>query len=189
MDDDLGTAERPLEPSDVDELLRAVAMMGWDEARIVADGITVVYSRSSSEPALGAAKVPTPVPPDRPAPGTNQDATVTQDDPRPAETSATETPPSTPATSADARQDEPPADGHVVKSPSLGLFWRSPQPGAPPFVEVGDEVEPDTTVCIIEVMKLMNHVKAGVAGRVVEIHQENSDMVEFDAPLVTIAPE
>lgn len=81
------------------------------------------------------------------------------------------------------------ADGHRVTSPSLGLFWRSPQPGAPPFVEVGMRVDAEDTVCIVEVMKLMNHVKAGVSGTVVAIEVENGAMVEFGAPLVIIEPE
>ena len=62
-----------------------------------------------------------------------------------------------------APASEPPG-GHRVTAPSVGLFWRSPKPGAPPFVEVGDEVGPDDTVCIVEVMKLMNHVARGHGG-------------------------
>jgi biotin carboxyl carrier protein len=68
------------------------------------------------------------------------------------------------------------------------LFWRSPKPGAPPFVEVGDEVGPDDTVCIVEVMKLMNHVRAGTAGTVRAVHPENGQMVEHGDPLFTIGP-
>jgi acetyl-CoA carboxylase biotin carboxyl carrier protein len=81
------------------------------------------------------------------------------------------------------------ADVTTVLAPSLGLFWRSPKPGAPPFVEVGDRVEADSTVCIVEVMKLMNHVKAGCAGVVSAIHAQNGEMVEYGEPLITIAPE
>jgi acetyl-CoA carboxylase biotin carboxyl carrier protein len=80
-------------------------------------------------------------------------------------------------------------DGHRVTSPSLGLFWRSPQPGAPAFVEIGQKVAAEDTVCIVEVMKLMNHVKAGVAGTVIAIQPENGGMVEFGATLVVIDPE
>lgn len=183
--DDRNEGEQPLEPSDVDELLKAVGEAGWDEARIIADGITMVYSRSSSQPSLAPSEPPAQVPAEAPAslPESTASPTATA---APEPTAATPPPE---AESPEAEQPEAAVDGHVVKSPSLGLFWRSPQPGAPPFVEVGDEVDADTTVCIIEVMKLMNHVKAGVGGRVVQILQEDSDMVEFDAPLVTIAPE
>ena len=79
-------------------------------------------------------------------------------------------------------------DGQKVTSPSLGLFWRSPQPGAPSFVEVGQQVDAEDTVCIVEVMKLMNHVKAGVSGKVVAILVDNGAMVEFGQTLVVIEP-
>ena len=93
------------------------------------------------------------------------------------------------ATASSAAAGEPaPAAGLRVTAPSVGLFWRSPKPGAPPFVEVGDEVRPDDTVCIVEVMKLMNHVRAGVAGTVRAVHPENGQMVEHGDPLFTIEP-
>jgi len=81
------------------------------------------------------------------------------------------------------------ATGHSVTAPSLGLFWRSPQPGAPSFVEIGQQVSSEDTVCIVEVMKLMNHVKAGVTGVVSAIGPGNGDMVEFGQMLVTIEPD
>jgi acetyl-CoA carboxylase biotin carboxyl carrier protein len=92
-----------------------------------------------------------------------------------------------PSAAAGAPAGEPPS-GHRVTAPSVGLFWRSPKPGAPPFVEVGDEVGPDDTVCIVEVMKLMNHVRAGTAGTVRAVHPENGQMVEHGDPLFTIGP-
>jgi acetyl-CoA carboxylase biotin carboxyl carrier protein len=79
-------------------------------------------------------------------------------------------------------------DVTTVGSPSIGLFWRSPKPGAPHFIEVGQEVSADDTVCIIEVMKLMTHVKAGHDGTIARIHPSNGDMVEYGTPLVDIAP-
>ena len=84
---------------------------------------------------------------------------------------------------------EAPVEGHRVTAPSIGLFWQSPQPGAPPFVEVGQIVEPDDTLCIIEVMKLINHVKAGVAGRVLSVAVENGQMVEFGDLLMVLSTE
>ena len=77
-------------------------------------------------------------------------------------------------------------DGHAVTAPTPGIFWRSPEPGAPPFAEVGDTVESSDTLCIIEVMKLMQHLKAGVRGRIVAVHGENGAAVAKDAPLFTI---
>jgi acetyl-CoA carboxylase biotin carboxyl carrier protein len=81
-----------------------------------------------------------------------------------------------------------PADGVTIPSPMIGTFYRAPAPGAPPFVEVGSRVEPDTIVCIIEVMKMMNSVPAGIAGTIAEIHVENAEPVEYDQPLFRVEP-
>jgi acetyl-CoA carboxylase biotin carboxyl carrier protein len=78
--------------------------------------------------------------------------------------------------------------GVEVKAPMVGTFYRAPAPGAPPFVEVGSVVNEDDTVCILEVMKLMNSIKAGCRGRVAEICVENATLVEFGATLMVIEP-
>jgi acetyl-CoA carboxylase biotin carboxyl carrier protein len=70
----------------------------------------------------------------------------------------------------------------------LGTFYRSEAPGAAPFVDVGARVEPQTVVCIIEVMKMMNPVRAGVAGTVVEVCVENAQPVEYEMPLFRVEP-
>jgi len=74
----------------------------------------------------------------------------------------------------------------AIKSPMLGAFYRAPKPDAPPFVKVGQTVEADDTVCIIEVMKLFNTIKAGVSGRIVKVCAENAQMVEFQQPLFLV---
>lgn len=76
----------------------------------------------------------------------------------------------------------------TVESPMLGTFYRSPKPGEPPFVGLGDEVTPDTVVCIVEVMKLMNSVTAGVAGTLVELSATDGQLVELGTPLFRINP-
>ena len=81
------------------------------------------------------------------------------------------------------------AEGFVVTAPTPGIFWRSPEPGAPPFADVGDTVAASDTVCIIEVMKLMSHLKAGVRGRIAAVHVENGVAVAKDAPLFTIVTD
>ncbi|WP_234186728.1 acetyl-CoA carboxylase biotin carboxyl carrier protein [Shinella sp. NM-101] len=84
----------------------------------------------------------------------------------------------------------PPDDadkGSRVRAPLLGTFYSAPKPGEPSFVKPGDRVEADTVVCIIEVMKLMNSVTAGVAGIVAAVHVRDGALVEFDQPLFTIA--
>ena len=73
-----------------------------------------------------------------------------------------------------------------VPAPLLGNFYSSPRPGAPPFVEIGAAVGPDTTIGIIEVMKLMNPIRAGVAGKIVALLAENGTAVEEGQPLVRV---
>jgi oxaloacetate decarboxylase alpha subunit len=75
-----------------------------------------------------------------------------------------------------------------VESPMVGTFYRAGQPGAPPFVEVGDVVAPGQTLCILEAMKLMNEVKAEVEGVVRGIHAENAAPVEFGQLLFELEP-
>jgi acetyl-CoA carboxylase biotin carboxyl carrier protein len=75
-----------------------------------------------------------------------------------------------------------------VPAPLLGTFYRAPKPGAPPFVEVGSPVEEDTIIGIIEVMKLMNTVRAGMRGTVTEIVGRDGVLVEFGETLLRIAP-
>jgi acetyl-CoA carboxylase biotin carboxyl carrier protein len=78
-------------------------------------------------------------------------------------------------------------DGTVlIRSGLLGAFYRSPKPGDAPFVEVGDKIEVDSVVAIVEVMKLMNSVSAGVAGEITAVHARDGDLVEFDQPLFSV---
>lgn len=76
-----------------------------------------------------------------------------------------------------------------MTAPSVGVFWRAPEPGAAPFVEVGSRVAAGDTIGIVEVMKLMSNVAAEVAGVVTAIHVDNAQGVQFGTPLVTIRPE
>ena len=88
------------------------------------------------------------------------------------------------AASAPAAEDA----GDVIASPMLGTFYRAHAPGAAPFVDVGSIVEPDTLVGIIEVMKMMNSVHAGVSGTIVEVCAENGELVEHGSPLFRVEP-
>jgi acetyl-CoA carboxylase biotin carboxyl carrier protein len=76
----------------------------------------------------------------------------------------------------------------TVDSPLLGTFYRRPGPAEDAFVEVGDEVSADTVVCIVEVMKMMNSIQAGVAGRVVEALAEDGQLVESGTELFVVEP-
>ncbi len=75
-----------------------------------------------------------------------------------------------------------------IKSPMIGTFYRSPSPDAAPYVDVGTEVNPETVVCIIEAMKLMNEIKAEVHGVITQVLIENAKPVEFGQPLFKIRP-
>ena len=90
---------------------------------------------------------------------------------------------------AAAAEEVVPAGMIAVRSPMLGTFYRAPSPGEKPFVEVGSRVTPDETVCLVEVMKLFNSIKAGVAGRVARILVENGSMVEHAQLLILIEPD
>jgi acetyl-CoA carboxylase biotin carboxyl carrier protein len=90
----------------------------------------------------------------------------------------------TPAAAPTGGAEEPP--GHVVKSPMVGTFYRSPSPGAPEFIEQGAVVKPGDTLCIIEAMKLLNEIEAEVGGTVKKILVENGQPVEYGQPLFII---
>lgn len=77
-------------------------------------------------------------------------------------------------------------EGRFILSPMVGSFYAAPSPKDPPFVKVGNEVNPETVVCIIEAMKVMNEVKARASGKIVEILLKNGDPVEFGTPLFRI---
>ncbi len=77
-------------------------------------------------------------------------------------------------------------NGHVIKSPMVGTFYRAPSPGSPHFVEIGQHVKPGDVICIVEAMKMMNQIEADKAGTVEAILVEDGEPVEFDQPLITI---
>ncbi len=172
-----------LTPEDIKALVATFDASDWGEMSVRIGDTTLELTRTGRPPEVSADRnsgspVPQPVAPPTfatPAPQASAAATPAP----PVESS------STPSQSAAINNT---ADGHTVRAPSLGLFWRSPQPGAPEFVFVGQEVDAEDTVGIVEVMKLMNHVKAGVSGTVVAIEPDNGQMVEFGQLLVVIRP-
>jgi len=80
----------------------------------------------------------------------------------------------------------PAVRGHQVTAPMVGTFYSGPAPGAKPFVEIGAEVKPGDTLCVIEAMKMMNQIESEVAGRVISILVENGNPVEFGQALFII---
>lgn len=94
-----------------------------------------------------------------------------------------------PTAGAPAASTTPVASNELdVKSPMIGTFYRSPSPESAPYIEVGSEVGPDSVVCIIEAMKVMNEIKAEVRGVVTQILMENGKPVEFGQPLFKVRP-
>jgi len=81
-----------------------------------------------------------------------------------------------------------PQDMVAIRAPMLGTFYRAPSPGEKPFVELGQSVGADDTVCLIEVMKLFNSIRAGVDGTVAEIRAQNGKLVEYEEVLIVIDP-
>jgi acetyl-CoA carboxylase biotin carboxyl carrier protein len=159
-----------LSDEDVREILRIIDESALEELKIDTEGFVLHVRKGSLEDTASR-------PPERPRGG--QEAASPSHTSKPA-------PPSEQATTLDGPVD----DGLVtVEAPMLGTFYRAEGPGQEPFVKVGDRVTPDSTVCIIEVMKMMNSVRAGVSGTVVDVCSENAQLVEFGQPIFRIRPE
>lgn len=172
----------PIEIEEIRELLRHFDVSGWQELRVVIGDTEVHIARNglddgsktdrSSAATAGRASMLPPAPLQSPAA-----ALVENEHRQPAE---------------EPRQEETtgePVPGTLlVRSPSIGIFWRSPHPGAPPFVEVGDVVAPDTTLCLVEVMKLFSHVSAGVDGVVKAVLASNGDSLQLGQEIFSIEP-
>ena len=119
--------------------------------------------------------------------GKPEDGTVSPQTPKIVATEAT--PSTAPAPPKTSREEALPEGVAAVIAPMLGTCYRAPSPGAKPFVEMGDKVKPDDTVCLVEVMKLFNSLRAGVAGTVETILFENATLVEYGQPLILIRKE
>jgi acetyl-CoA carboxylase biotin carboxyl carrier protein len=147
-----------LSDDDVREILRLIDESKLDELRIETPGFKLHVRRGVAAPAE-----------DPPEP-----------EPEPAEPAAPERPAPAPPVESDGSR--------TIEAPMLGTFYRAQAPGATPFVDVGTEVDAGTVVCLIEVMKMMNSIQAGVAGTIVEICAENAELVEFGDPLFRVEP-
>ncbi|MBA54438.1 MAG: acetyl-CoA carboxylase, biotin carboxyl carrier protein [Pseudomonadales bacterium] len=148
----------------VKKLIELLEESGIDEIEIKEGEESVRISRNLNRgmvmaPQQYAAPAPAPVAP-APAPAASQEAA-----PAPA-------------------SNEP--DGHKVKSPMVGTFYRASSPESKPFVEVGQSVKAGDTLCIVEAMKMMNQIEADKSGTVVAILVDNAEPVEFDQPLFVI---
>jgi acetyl-CoA carboxylase biotin carboxyl carrier protein len=91
-----------------------------------------------------------------------------------------------PAAAPTAESKELEAGATIIKSPMVGTFYISPDPESPPYVKIGDHVGPDTTVCIVEAMKVFNQIPAELSGRIVAVLVENGESVEYGQPLFKV---
>jgi acetyl-CoA carboxylase biotin carboxyl carrier protein len=157
-----------LSDDDVREILRIIDESQLDELRIDMPGFRLHVRRGGAPPP--PAEAPPPPPPER------------RSEPAPAAPAGSPPEPAAPVTAS--------ANGAAtIDAPMLGTFYRASAPGEQPFVEVGSKVDADTVVCLIEVMKMMNSVKAGVAGTVVEVCAANAELVEYGEPLFRVDPD
>jgi len=150
----------------VKKLIELLEESNIDEIEIKEGEESVRISRNSGQAIVPAPAYAAPVPAPAPAPAA----------PAPA--------PAPVAAAPEAA--EPATSGHVVKSPMVGTFYRSPSPTSPSFVEVGQTVRVGDVVCIVEAMKMMNQIEADKAGTIEAILVENGEPVEFDQPLFSI---
>jgi len=165
-------AQRPAASVNMDELRELIGLLrdnGLAELELENEGFRVRLRRESAFGQAAATEVPLSPPPPAPV----------QPAPPPAPGPAH---PGTQA-STEASHDQ---DLHIIPSPIVGTFYRSPSPAADPFVKIGSNVEPESVVCIIEAMKLMNEIQAEIGGEVVKIYVENGQPVEYGQPLFGI---
>ena len=157
-----------LSEKDILQILRWLDESKWDELHLESDTFKLTVSKNGRPAVMTSSPVA---------------ATATK-------ASAAEPAADAPAAPAPRPAAEEPGDPSwtAVRSPTLGNFYVAPQPGAPPFVAVGQKVGPDDTVAIVEVMKLMNHVKAETSGTIARICAANGDLVEFEQVLFWIEP-
>jgi len=166
-----------LTDEDVREILRIIDESELDELRIDMPGFQLHVRRGGAPPPAAEAP-PAAARPPEPAASAGGAPAPAPPPPPPAE-------PASPSPEAAAPS---PNGAATIEAPMLGTFYRASAPGEPPFVEVGSAVDPDTVVCLIEVMKMMNSIKAGVAGTVVEVCADNAQLVEYGEPLFRVAP-
>lgn len=155
---------------DVQRIIQLLNASHFDELHLEADGIKLDLRRNGA-----AAMSQTPV---------NQPVDL-QAKPQTVSTAAVPASATPAAASVASKATDAACD---IRAPMLGTFYSAPKPGAAPFVTVGSRVEPNSVIGIIEVMKLMNSVSAGVSGEVVELTCGDGDLVEYDQVLVRVRP-
>ncbi|HWJ70951.1 MAG TPA: acetyl-CoA carboxylase biotin carboxyl carrier protein [Sphingobium sp.] len=155
---------------DVEEIMKLLEASTFDRLSLELDGVKLELERGGST----APRARREVAPAAPAPA------------------ATPAPTAAPAPAA-APASKPPSNREAglveITAPLLGIYYRAPKPGEAPFVEVGQRVDSETVIGIVEVMKLMNAVPAGVSGEVVEVLATNGELVEYGEVLMLVRPD
>ena len=168
-----GRPEIPVNLDELRELINLVRENEFTEFELAREDFRVRFRRGPEAAEAGA---PIPAPPTAPAPQSVAPS---------AEPRAAAAAPHHPGAKAQTEASED-QDLHIISSPIVGTFYRSPSPNADSFVKIGTTVEADTVVCIIEAMKLMNEIQAETNGEVVKIYVENGQPVEYGQPLFGI---
>jgi len=153
---------------DVQRLIKLLDSSHFDELHLEAEGIKLTLRRNGVSSAAPATASPAPVPAVSTSPAAAPPAHA-------AAPAATATPASDPTLIE-------------IRAPMLGTFYGAPKPGADPFIAIGARVSTDSAVGIIEVMKLMNSISAGVEGVLVEVLVRDGDLVEFEQVLMRVRP-
>jgi acetyl-CoA carboxylase biotin carboxyl carrier protein len=157
-----------MKPTEIKDLIDFLAKSSLDEVNIETENFKISVKRNAQQVITVAQAAPAPV------------ARVEAQ-------AATATPVAAPA----AAPAEAPSSGKKlleIKSPMIGTFYRASSPETPSFVNVGDEIKPGKTVCIIEAMKLFNEIESDIAGRIVKVMVENATPVEYDQVLFLVEP-
>ena len=157
-------------PADIENLIELFNRSEWDEMHLKTDDLEIFLSNDAQARRPSAQVAPAPV----------ATAIVVSAGPTAAPAATT--------ASAHAAEVSVPAGMVAVRAPNLGTFYRAPKPGAPSYVEVGQVIDADTEVCLIEVMKLFTPVKSGVQGTVRQIVVNDGTMVEYEQILVIVEP-
>lgn len=158
---------------DIDALLALFDQSTWREMHLVGPGVDLFISKdpNARRPKDGPARSDPDSGPSAPAPAARPAA--------PAPSAAT----------APLIAQTVPAHWTAIRAPCLGTFYSTPKPGAPPFVRVGQHVDADTELCLIEVMKLFTSIRSSIAGTVRQLLAADGTLVEFDQPLLYLEPD
>lgn len=155
-----------LTAKDVEEIMKLLEASTFDRLSLELDGVKLELERGGGTGAPRPQRAPREAVASTPAPVT------------------------APASAPAAKQRKNGEAGLIeITSPLLGIYYRAPKPGEPAFVEVGQKVDSETVIGIVEVMKLMNSVPAGVTGEVVEVLATNGELVEHGEVLMLVRPE